>query len=297
MTFFELLLLRSAHWLAPGIGLAWALALLAALAGWMAMDAQWWIYALLSILGIWVLRRWVDAVREQFIRVSHLPITLKRALRAQYPSITPRQADLAERALRQFFIACLRSRGQYTAMPSLAADAMWDAFAHRSPTYAPWCRTALGYVPEYSPVQTLGKKAHFNDGLRRTWYWACCDESIDPRNPSRLPLLFALDAKLELPGGQHYAPNPTNRPGATRTDKAAADTAPGHHYGSSFSDGGYSGHAEDFGGVEPRRLTLPGGTADGDRLDNDTGEASDGAGDGGDGGGDRMPPSVTKLRF
>ena len=42
-------------------------------------------------------------------------------------------------------------------------------------------------------AEVLGKDPKRNDGLRRTWYWACKEESIDPRKPSRLPLLFALD--------------------------------------------------------------------------------------------------------
>jgi hypothetical protein len=43
------------------------------------------------------------------------------------------------------------------------------------------------------------------DGLRRAWYWACRAEGIDPRKPSRLPLLFALDATLGIAGGYVYA--------------------------------------------------------------------------------------------
>ncbi|KQW37870.1 hypothetical protein [Rhizobacter sp. Root404] len=43
------------------------------------------------------------------------------------------------------------------------------------------------------------------DGLRRACYWACRAEGIDPRKPSRLPLLFALDATLGIAGGYVYA--------------------------------------------------------------------------------------------
>jgi hypothetical protein len=33
----------------------------------------------------------------------------------------------------------------------------------------------------------------------------CCKhENIDPRNPTRVPLLFALDEKLNVPGGAVY---------------------------------------------------------------------------------------------
>jgi len=33
------------------------------------------------------------------------------------------------------------------------------------------------------------------------------EEHIDPRKPTRLPLLFALDAKLGIPGGFRYVPD------------------------------------------------------------------------------------------
>ena len=220
------------------------------------------------------LTRWADAVRERFIRESTLPHSLKRKLREAFPHLTAKDVELAERALRQFFIATLRSKGQYTAVPTRAVDVMWAMFAHNAPVYAAWCRSALGYVPEHSPAQVLGKKAHYNDGLRRTWYWACCDESIDPRNPSRLPLLFAIDTKLDMPDGLRYAARPPAGP--------LASAAQAFHYGTSFSEGGFSGRAEDFAGVEPQRKfsSLWKGRQEADGVawgDSDHGDGSDGS--------------------
>ncbi len=51
----------------------------------------------------------------------------------------------------------------------------------------------------------LGSVSASNAGLRRCWWYACKEENIDPRKPSRLPLLFAIDAKLNIVGGFHYA--------------------------------------------------------------------------------------------
>ena len=58
------------------------------------------------------------------------------------------------------------------------------------------------------PAERLGSDGAANDGLRRAWFFACRDEAIDPRRPTRLPLLFALDAKLGIPGGIVYSPRP-----------------------------------------------------------------------------------------
>ncbi len=58
-----------------------------------------------------------------------------------------------------------------------------------------------------------------NDGLRRAWFFACKEEAINPRQPSRLPLLFALDDKFGVPGGVVYSPAP--RPKLARGRTAA----------------------------------------------------------------------------
>ncbi len=274
MTGFEWLLLRCARWLWPAFAGAWVLGLLWGLAGSAQPGGDWLLPFALSALATLALTRWADAVRERFIRESALPHSLKRKLREAFPHLTAKDVELAERALRQFFIATLRSKGQYTAVPTRAVDVMWAMFAHNAPVYATWCRSALGYVPEHSPAQVLGKKAHYNDGLRRTWYWACCDESIDPRNPSRLPLLFAIDTKLDMPDGLRYAARPPAGP--------LASAAQAFHYGTSFSEGGFSGRAEDFAGVEPQRKfsSLWKGRQEADGVawgDSDHGDGSDGS--------------------
>ena len=206
-------------------------------------------------------------MRERYIRESAFPQILKRRLRDAYPSVTPKDCDLAERGLRQFFLACLRSRGSYVAMPSRAVDAMWSAFTQNTTVYQNWCRDALGFVPAYAPAVVLGKKEHHNDGLRRAWYWACKDEGIDPKRPSRLPLLFALDAKLAIAGGFHYVPDCSD---IARKNEAGGDGG-GTYCGTHFSDGSYSGGSDDFGGAE-----------DGSGSDADGG--GDGGGCGGGGG-------------
>lgn len=273
MTGFEFLLLKLSGKVSPlTIAVAlWALALAGAIAGVWEPQGRWVVYLVLTLLAVWGLTHWTRAVRERYIRESAFPQFLKRRLRDAYPSLTPKDCELAERGLRQFFLACLRSRGAYVAMPSRAVDALWQAFTQNPTAYQAWCRDALGFVPEYAPAVVLGKKEHHNDGLRRAWYWACKDEAIAPRLPSRLPLLFALDAKLAVPDGFHYLPGTLasgHKPKPGHTDA--------HHYGTSFCDTSYSGSATDFGGCESH----PGKSND-TPGDGDT--DSDGGGDGGGG--------------
>src|SRR4029078_10825439 len=75
-------------------------------------------------------------------------------------------------------------------------------------SYADWCDRTLGRFLHHIPAERLGSDAKANDGLRRAWVWACRDETVAPRKPSRLPLLFALDTKLGVAGGIVYSPAP-----------------------------------------------------------------------------------------
>ncbi|GAB2529084.1 glycine-rich domain-containing protein [Simplicispira piscis] len=276
MTGFEHLLLRVSGLLVPLAAVPWVIALVGVPVGWWEPEGRWTVYLVCTLLAVMGARRWALAVRERFIREAPLPQLLKRKLRDTYPLLSPKDADLVERGLRQFFMACLRSDKHFVAMPSRAVDALWNAFSQIPQTYQHWCQNALGYVPEHSPAQVLGKKAHHNDGLRRAWYWACKDEAIHPRLPSRLPLLFALDTKLAIPDGFHYAPGPQ---GIAKPD--------GHHrpagtpyFGTDFSDSNFTGNFLDFGGAEPARRKTSGSDG-GDSGFGDDGDSGDGGSDGG----------------
>jgi hypothetical protein len=231
----------------------------------------WWFGALLvlivlsSTLAIWA--RWQ---REVAIRESPLPQFLKRKLREAYPHLEGRDCELVERGFRQFFMACLRSEKRFVAMPSKAVDAYWHAFILHTRAYAQWCELAVGRFVHHTPAEALGGNAGENDGLRRAWYWSCREESIAPRRPSRLPLLFALDAKLGIEGGFRYV---TDCGGLRRRGETALAGAGAVHCGGDFADGGFAGDAASFGGVES--------------SDGDGGPGSDSSGSscGGDGGG------------
>jgi hypothetical protein len=186
--------------------------------------------------------------RERFIQQAALPQFLKSKLREAYPHLSGKEAELAELGLRHFFLACLHSKGQFTAMPSQAVDLLWHEFILHTQAYQVWCKQGLGYFLHHTPAQVLGKSAKRNDGLRRVWHWACQQEQIDPRSPAYLPVLFAIDNRLRIPDGFHYAPDCKTRPNPKEIDVSAS--AGMAHCGTSFSDGSYSGSSADFGGAE-----------------------------------------------
>jgi hypothetical protein len=183
--------------------------------------------------------------RQRFVRYSSLPVLLKRKLRQELPHLGVKQSDLVEQGLRQFFLAYLFSGGKFVAMPSKAVDSMWHNFILDTRAYQQWCRLAFGKLLHHTPAEALGASAERNDGLRRVWFYACREEGIDPRNATRLPLLFALDAKLQVPGGFSYVPdcNDINR-------KSEGEVGGYVYCGTSFSDGSHSGDADGMGGAD-----------------------------------------------
>ena len=218
------------------------------------------LFALLCLGSVWATYE-----RQRLVREAPLPHFLKRKLRESYPHLSQWDAELVERGLRQFFLAYLRSRGKFVAMPLRVVDSMWHEFILHTAAYRHWCALVLGRFVDHVPAQALRRQARVNDGLRRAWYWACRDESIKPREPSRLPLLFALDAKFGIANGFHYQPDCSRLAGDGSTS--------GTYCGESFSDGSYSGDADHFGGSEAS-------------SSGDSGDASDGSGSdagGGDG--------------
>jgi len=214
----------------------------------------WLGVLLLVFVSSALLAAWVGSWQRMAIRESPLPVLPRRKLRQQFPQLAIKDADLVERGFRQFFMACSRSNGQYVAMPSKIVDAYWHAFILDTKGYAEWCDRTLGRFLHHVPTERLGSDAKANDGLRRAWFYACKDEAIHPRRPSRLPLLFALDGKLGIEGGNVHSPAPRPKVGASSGGGIEIT------YGDDFSDASFSGDAGALGGA-------------------------DGGGDGGDGGG------------
>ena len=200
---------------------------------------------------------WEQSLRRQFVRDAALPRFLVDKLLAAYPQMKAGDAELVLRGLRQFFMAHLRSDRKFVGMPSKVVDAAWHEFILHTQAYQAWCHSAFGSLLHHTPAEVMGRSnVKRNDGLRRTWYWACKEESIDPRKPTRLPLLFALDKKFGIEGGYRYEAN----------CKSINDASSSSSYcGSDFSssDSGASGDSGGLGGSESTSSSSADGGSDG----------------------------------
>ena len=235
---------------------------------------QWWPALVLpmGLVLVAALRAWEQSLRRQFVRDAEFPPFLAAKILEAHPGLQDRDAELVLRGLRQFFMAYLRSGRQFVGMPSKLVDSAWHAYILHTQGYALWCDRAFGRMLHHTPAEAMGSSARHNGGLRRTWYWACKEESIHPRKPTRLPLLFALDAKFGIAGGYHYIPD-CKAVGAQSDTNSYCGTDFGGSTDSSGSDSGSDGWS--FSSSDDSSSSSDGGGSDG-------GGCGGGCGGGGD---------------
>lgn len=180
--------------------------------------------------------------RLQFIDTYAWPPGLVAKLRRRHPGLTPHQIDRIGLGLKQFFRAYLRGGCRNVAMPSQGVDDLWHEFILYTKAYDDFCRRAFGRFLHHTPAAVLRPNHKTtNEGLRRVWWQACKEERIDPRAPSALPLLFALDAELKIPNGYRYVPDC----GAVRT--VSVEYGRTAQCGGHFSSTSYDGTTDGFG--------------------------------------------------
>lgn len=217
------------------------------------------------LFAVW--RRQVTLKREAFIRSFELPHGLFERPKHRHPDLTLKQCQLVAHGLRQFFLAYLRSGRSFVSMPSQIADDLWHEFILFTRNYEAFCRRAFGRFLHHTPAVALASRSQSNVGLRRCWWHACLEENINPRAATRLPLLFALDTKLNVPNGFHYVPD-------CEAVRRKRNDAGGDGVGILYCGGDFSSASFD-GGTEGLGDSGDGGGASGD-----------GCGGGGCGGGD-----------
>jgi hypothetical protein len=211
-----------------------------------------------ALLAIWL--KWRQAMRAEYIRHYSFPPGLFEKLRKKRPELSTKDCQLVANALRQFFLAYLKSGCKFVSMPSQVVDDLWHELILYTRHYELFCDKAFGRFMHHTPAVVLSADKQDNTGLRRCWWYACKEENINPRLPTRLPLLFALDSKLNIADGFIYQPNCE----ALRKDQSGGNGSV--YCGGDFSSSSFDGSTDGFG-------------------DAASGDGSSDGGDGGCGGG------------
>jgi hypothetical protein len=167
----------------------------------------------LAAFAAWQYVRRRAMAREHHVRSYVFPRGVLEAVLKTYPQLEPKGVQLAARALRQFFLVQARAGGRLVAMPSKVADALWHAFILDTRAYRAFCKGAFGsylhHIPEGAAMRAADKDQM---ATWRTWRLACLEENINPARATRLPLLFAVDSKLNIPNAIRYDPSSFKKP-------------------------------------------------------------------------------------
>ncbi|MFZ5601563.1 MAG: glycine-rich domain-containing protein [Pseudomonadota bacterium] len=214
--------------------------------------------ALIVSLGLGVVflfswKKWRAASRAEFIRTYPLPRGLFDKLHARHPHLTAKEYQLVARALRHFFLAHLKSGCKFVSMPSQVVDDLWHELILHTKEYSMFCNKAFGRFMHHTPATAMSSAKQSNAGLRRCWWYTCLEENINPKNATRLPLLFALDAKLNIPNGFRYTLDCSKM----KSGGGDGSNTSVVHCGSDFSNSSFDGTTDGFGGESS------GGGADG----------------------------------
>lgn len=226
------------------------------------------------IVGFVAITLWLQgraARRADFIRTYMFPPGLLDKLGAHQPRLGVKERQIVARALRQFFLAYLKSGHKQVAMPSQVADELWHEFILHTRQYHAFCKQAFGRYLHHTPASVLGGNRDNNAALRRVWWHCCIEENINPRTPTRLPLLFALDAKFNIANGFRYEANCRK----LRTANGANESY-SPYCGSDFASTGVDGSCDGFGDGGPVDSTGS------DSSSSCSGGCSGGCGGGGD---------------
>jgi len=145
------------------------------------------------------------AMRREFVNSYAFPAGVQQRLRKAHPRYTAAQIADVIGGLRDWFLVAQRAKRRPVSMPSRIVDDAWHEFIIDTRAYREFCRRAFGHPFDHVPAEAMRSPLQAQEGIRRAWRLACALEWLDARRPTRLPRLFALDARLAVPGGFVYA--------------------------------------------------------------------------------------------
>jgi len=142
--------------------------------------------------------------RLSYINAYRFHPAIKAKLKRKYPDLGDTELDLVFQGLRDYFFICNKAQKQMVSMPSQIVDDAWHEFILFTRSYQQFCQKALGRFLHHTPAEAMATPTFAQDGIKRAWRLACMKEGINPKAPTRLPMLFSLDKQLAIAGGFTY---------------------------------------------------------------------------------------------
>jgi hypothetical protein len=195
-----------------------------------------------------------NAAREQqrrFIETYEFRGGLRQKVADRHPHLTREQQAQVFEALREYFLLCHSSPNEMVSMPSLVVDDAWHEFILFTRDYLEFCQQAFGRYLHHTPAYAMKTSRQEREGIKRAWKLACQHERINPKDPHRLPNLFAIDAALAISGGFTYNLNAMalkrRNTGQHTSSCGGAGGCGGSHGGSDCGPGSADGGCGDGG--------------------------------------------------
>ena len=150
--------------------------------------------------------------RQLLRRKSHIinfaiPAKVLQTVKSRYPHLTDSQLNTVESGLREWFHINLMAKGRAVSMPSQVIDVAWHELILFTKFYEEFCQKAFGRFLHHHPAEAMSSPHAAQQGIKTAWQLACEKEQISSIKPARLPLIFAIDALLEIEDGFKYALN------------------------------------------------------------------------------------------
>jgi hypothetical protein len=174
------------------------------------MHLDWVAVFIVVCFAVIAIRRNTFKLRSKWIDQFAYPPSLADKVIAKYPHITPEQADYVMTGLKEYFHVCHKAGKRNVSMPSQAVDVAWHEFILFTRHYHYFCDKALGRFLHHTPAEAMKSQTIAEVGIRTAWEISCKRENIDPKQPDRLPILFAIDSELQIPDGFKYNLNCKN---------------------------------------------------------------------------------------
>ena len=191
----------------------------------------------LIVLFLYVYEAYRKHKRLTYIELCTFRSAISRKVKMKYPHLTDAQLLLVFEGLRDYFYICNQAKRRMVAMPSQVVDVAWHEFILFTRLYEEFCKKSQGRFLHHTPSEAMSSTTIAQQGIKRAWRLACAKENINPKTPRALPLLFAIDAILNIEDGFKYELNCKNKSSAIYGDSYCA----GHIACSSGCAGGSGG--------------------------------------------------------
>jgi hypothetical protein len=144
----------------------------------------------------------IEKEKRLFIKAYAFPDSLLEKVKYHYPHLSDGQLSMVMEGLRQYLLN--REEKVFFLMPSRVIDVAWHEFILCTELYEKFCTCGAGRFLHHRPAELMSI-SDYEEGFNNIWYRSCLREDIAPEAPVRLPLLFALDAELDIRDGCRYS--------------------------------------------------------------------------------------------